>query len=200
LLQAFKQEKNGMTSLLQDLRFVGQKRRKQLSASALVLLALLLGIGAQSRGVAALSYLHPSRYNLLGNAEAERLSLALLGLFAAVALGLALVGIYGVMTYSVPARTHEIGCCLARGAQTSEVLKLVLWQGLKLALLGIGIGLAAALLLARWIEVLLFGVAATDPLLFAGVTIFLGVIAFFVSYLPARQATKIDPMIALRYE
>ncbi len=130
----------------------------------------------------------------------ERLNMALLAIFAVVALVLAIVGIYGVMSYSVTQRTHEIGIRLALGATTSDVLKLVIFQGMKLAFYGTVIGLVAAFLLARWIKLLLFGVEATDPLTFAGVAILLGMVAFFACYLPARRATKVDPMIALRYE
>jgi putative ABC transport system permease protein len=186
-----------MTQLLQNLRFVFQRLRKHLMMAPLVLLAFLLGLGVQSWGAEAFRYLTPSSQPL--RTEAEYVSLTLLGFFAATALVLALVGIYGVMAYSVTQRTHELGLRLAAGAKTREVARLVLLHGMKLALLGTGMGLAAAFLLARWINVLLFGVSATDPPMFVGITIVLGGVAFVVYYLPARRATKAAP-IALRFE
>jgi putative ABC transport system permease protein len=130
----------------------------------------------------------------------RRVSTLLLVGFATLALVLAAVGIYGVMAYSVAQRTHEIGTRMALGAQPSDVLRLVLGQGARLTGFGVVVGVVAALVLTRFMASILFGVSASDPLMFAGVIILLAFVALSACYIPAHRAMRIDPMVALRYE
>jgi predicted permease len=129
-----------------------------------------------------------------------RFNTLLLSLFAGLATLLAAVGIFGVMNYSVTVRTREIGIRVALGAQRGQVLMLILRQGLLLTLIGIGVGLAGALAVTRVMSSLLFGVEATDPLTFAAIVVLLTVVSAIACYLPARRATRVDPVTALRYE
>ena len=124
----------------------------------------------------------------------------LLGAFAALAMMLAIMGIYGVLSYVVGQRTQEIGVRMALGAQRSDVASMVLRQGARMALLGIVIGIAAALILTRFMQGMLFGITSTDPATFSVVSLTLAAIALLACYIPARQATRVDPMRALRYE
>jgi putative ABC transport system permease protein len=130
---------------------------------------------------------------------ARRFSMLLFGMFAIVALLLAVIGIYGVIAYSVAQRTHEIGIRLALGATSRDVLWLVVRQGLLVALIGVALGTGAALALTRILKNLLFGVTATDPATFVGIALLLTSVAFIASFIPARRATKVDPLVALRH-
>lgn len=135
-----------------------------------------------------------------GIVSAPRLAFLLLGVFASLALALAAIGIYGVTSYLVSEQTHEIGVRVALGAQTSDVSRLVLGHGARLAGIGIIGGVVASFALTRLLSSLLFGVSATDPLTFVGVAILLTLVALAACYLPARRAMRVDPVIALRRE
>jgi ABC-type antimicrobial peptide transport system permease subunit len=126
--------------------------------------------------------------------------MVLLGLFAVVALILASIGIYGVMSYTVTQRTREIGIRVALGAGTNDVMRMVLGESLRLSLVAVAIGLGVALALGRVVRSVLYGVSSADPLTLIPVTILILVVCLVASFLPARRATKVDPMVALRYE
>jgi putative ABC transport system permease protein len=137
---------------------------------------------------------------LSNSLKARRFNLTLVGAFASTALLLAMAGLYGVMAYAVAQRTGEFGVRTALGASRGNILRLVLGQGIVTALIGVATGLAGALVLTRTLQSLLFGLSATDPLTFAVVALALVLVAMLACYIPARRATKVDPMVALRYE
>ena len=130
----------------------------------------------------------------------QRVTMGMLGVFALIALVLASVGIYAVMSYAVTQRTHEIGVRMALGAQTGDIIKMVVGQGMLLAFVGIGIGLVCSYWLMQGLTIMLYGVSATDPLTFGLISLLLILVAFAANYIPARRATRVDPMVALRYE
>jgi putative ABC transport system permease protein len=130
----------------------------------------------------------------------QRFSMLLLSAFSGLALVLAAIGIYSVLAYSVRRRIREIGVRMALGARRADILQMILGQGTKLALVGTGIGIAAALGLTRLMSSQLFGVTATDPVTFLSVAALIILVALATCYIPARRATKVDPMVALRYE
>jgi putative ABC transport system permease protein len=144
--------------------------------------------------------IRPMREVISLSASPRRFNTLLLGILAGVSLILAIIGIYGVMNYSVTQRTREIGIRMALGASSSDVMKMVVGQGMKLALIGVAIGLAGAFAVTRLIESMLFKVTTTDPATFAIVAAVLVGVASLACYVPARRATRVDPMVALRYE
>jgi len=131
---------------------------------------------------------------------ARKFSMLLLALFAVLALSLSVIGLYSVLAYAVTQRTREIGIRMALGAQASDVLRMVVWRGISLALIGVALGLAASLILTRIIKNLLFNVSPTDPTTFTLIALLLVVVALIASYIPARRATNVDPLLALRHE
>jgi putative ABC transport system permease protein len=142
----------------------------------------------------------PMEQALSESVAPRRFNMLLLAAFAGLALLLASIGIYGVMSYSVSQYTHEIGIRMALGARAADVLQLIVRQGMYLVLIGLAIGAAGALALTRVMSSLLFDVKPADPLTFVSVSTLLAAVAFAASYIPARRATRVDPMIALRYE
>jgi predicted permease len=164
-------------------------------------LSLIGAIKAQVQSINAnvpISEVATMESQLARHIAPRRFNTWLLGLFAGIALILASIGIYGVMAYSVAQRTREIGIRMALGARKGDVLRLMLGQSLRLALPGLGFGVFTSLILTRWLRSQLFGVSATDPLTFTLIALLLLLVMLFAGYLPARRATRVDPMIALR--
>ncbi len=164
------------------------------------LISAIRGVVAQVDPEQPISHVTTLEQTLAQSVAPRRFNTVLLGIFAAIALALATVGIYGVIAYSVTQRTHEVGIRMALGAGRGDVVKLIVGQGLKLTLVGVAIGIAGAFALTRFLSSLLFDVKPTDPVTFILVSLILTGVALLASYIPARRATKVDPMIALRYE
>lgn len=137
---------------------------------------------------------------IAGTFATKRFAMVLLGIFAGLATVLSSVGIYGVISYIASQRTHEIGVRMALGAGRASVLRMMLVQAGRIALIGVALGLVAGLALTRLMSSVLFGVSAHDPLTFAGVALLLTLVAMVACYLPAWRATRVDPMVALHYE
>jgi putative ABC transport system permease protein len=144
--------------------------------------------------------IRPMTQVLSNSIAAQQFLVWLMGIFAALALLLTIVGVYGVLSYQVSQRTPEIGIRMALGARPGDVLKMVIREGMLLASIGIVIGLVAAFALTRLMSSLLFNVSRTDPITYAGVVVLLAAVALLTCYIPARRATKVYPMVALRYE
>ena len=135
-----------------------------------------------------------------GLLASDRMVALLLSIFGGAALLLAAIGIYGVIGYSVAQRTREIGIRVALGAERRDILKLIVGQGMTLIVIGVGLGLALSFALSRVVQSQLFGISATDPLTFGAIVLLLIVVALLACFFPARRATKVDPLVALRYE
>jgi putative ABC transport system permease protein len=138
--------------------------------------------------------------NMAGTVAQPRFRAWLIGIFAALALVLAAVGVYGVMSYTVTQRTTEIGVRVTMGAQPQDVFRIIVGEGLRLSLIGVAVGLVAALALTRLLHSFLFSISAYDPITFLGVSFLLTTVAVAASFFPARRATLVDPLVALRYE
>jgi putative ABC transport system permease protein len=167
------------------------------------LLSLAAAIRKQAQAIdpnEPINQVVPMDERLSNSVAMRRFQMLLLGVFAAVAFIIATVGIYGVISYAVSQRTHEIGIRMALGAQASDVRRMVIWRGMSLALIGVALGVAAALALTRVMKNLLFEVSATDPATFALIALLLVGVALIASYIPARRATKIDPLQSIRHE
>ncbi|PYU37878.1 MAG: hypothetical protein DMG54_32180 [Acidobacteria bacterium] len=154
---------------------------------------------AADSNVAAFDF-RPMESVLAGSIVRQRFNMLLLGTFAGIALTLSAVGLYGVISYAVAQRTHEVGIRMALGAAHADVLRLIVGQGMKVVAIGLALGIGLALLSTRLISSLLYGVRPTDAATLAVASLGLVVVAFLATYIPARRAMRVDPMVALRYE
>ncbi|HEV2298352.1 MAG TPA: ABC transporter permease [Candidatus Acidoferrales bacterium] len=188
-----------LTRALDDPGYRGRISIKTAVPPTSILTAVRSDIG-ELDGSLALFYVRTMEEVIADNMQDTTLQTFLLGTFAALAMILAAVGLYGVMSYLVTQRTHEIGIRVALGAQESDVVKLVIGQGAKLVFIGVAIGIAAALAATQLMSTLLFGITATDALTYVSVAVLLSVVALAACYIPARRAMRVDPMVALRYE
>jgi putative ABC transport system permease protein len=171
--------------------------RAKLPAAALI---PALRVASESLGNDALLRFQTLNEVVSASLDARRVSLVIFGVFAVIALVLAATGVYGVMSYAVTERTHEIGVRLALGAQKSDVLGLVIRQGMRLALLGVAIGAVTSLVVSKWLTTSLHNLSNTDPLTYSIIIALLCGVALLACWIPARRATKVDPMVALRCE
>ncbi|HEY9231983.1 MAG TPA: ABC transporter permease [Blastocatellia bacterium] len=192
------QAPDGLTMMMR--RFLSCQFVLRTSGDPATLAATVKQAMADIDSALPVSNIRPMQQIVSESIAAERFNMALMALFAGLGLALAGVGLYGVMAHAVTQRTHEIGVRMALGARPASVLAMVIRQGVGLALAGVGIGLVGAYAVTRLLATLLFGVSATDPLTFAVVSLILLGVAVGACFVPARRATKVDPMIALRYE
>jgi predicted permease len=168
--------------------------------SPVAIYAAVRGVVSQLDPELPIHDMRPMEQVVAETISTRRLTLWLVGGFGAIALVLAVVGIYGVMSYAVTERVHEIGVRMALGAQRRDVLRLIVGSGMRLATAGLAVGAVAAFLITRALNSLLFGVRASDPITYGIICALLASAAFAASYIPARRATKLDPLVALRYE
>ena len=178
-----------------DAYFLVRTRRSPMAAASEIRSAM-----AQANPDLPLAQLKTMEQVVSASVTGWRFRTVLLAWFGALAVFIAAIGIYGVISHSVAQRTHEIGVRIALGARGTDVLKLVTAQGLRMTLIGVAAGIVGALAMSRFLASFLYGVKPTDPLTFVSVALLLSAVAMLASYIPARRATKVDPMVALRYE
>jgi putative ABC transport system permease protein len=189
--------------LVQD-NVIGELRSMRLSVRTKVgpaaMATALVGTIHSLDPALAVSEVKTMQQDIQGSVASQRFNMFLLGVFAGLAVFLAMIGIYGVLAYAVAQQTHDIGVRMALGAGRGEVLRMVFRNALRLVLAGMAAGIVGALALTRFLSSLLFGVRPSDPVTFVAVSVLLAAAALLASYIPARRATKVDPIVALRYE